>query len=1723
MKSRRPAATLTLKMIILAALTILLVMGGCKNDLVNSIQEEVQVAVTPPTISNIYPTANAVNVAISINEITIDFTKSIASSSVTSSTINIRNAEGNLVSGRFTITGPTVSFSPSGSLRYSDTYSVTITSGVKDLDGNPLVEDFTWTFTTEAAPAGIRPVIEVFNLQNGKKATNSGTVPLNIFAKDHNNTTTGLQFRYREGNSPTWSSWIDLTDGAGSAAVELAVTPGTAETFTYQAEVRDPLGIPSYLASAQIIYERDPPSLIDVNWDDAAIFPYNGSILRVTFNEEMAPDSLTYSDFILETLAGTSWVDVEGFLSFAASSTNPNAVVELWGLSLQPNAEYKVTLQPTITDVAGNEMGGNQQIWYFNTGDAADTTPPDGTVLLVDPDPDPEDVQTVVILPTGSIATKNAVVQLDLSGITDDYNTVWGMKFWGDSNGTEAAFEENASWEPFSSTRNWTLSGAAGSKFVLYKFVDSAGNESASPGQLKLILDNEIPDTPVIIINDDDALTNAADNKVRLSLAAYDGHSGVKEMMISHSSLFTGATWQPWKPSVENWELTSSEGTKTVYLKVRDHLDQESPVDSDAVILDKSPPVISFNSTQFMINTETRILEGSAGTDLYEITEINGIDSYLWKTLSGPGNVVFNTASGAGSADNGTTVREPYMIADTEGTYFIQLTLVDNAGNIGSASIPITWDETPPGPIQNLSVTQSNPGYSTSTQPSWSWNVVPDADFYRLSNTSDFSVFIDTSLNNYTPNLPLSQGLRTLYVKAMDLAGNESAVSSAGVFIDSIPPSVTVTTYNYIANQNEPSATIDFSGGLVTDGGSGLAAYQWTKIQGPGTLSFTSPQNTITDVSANADGEYSIGFTATDLAGNSRTVQLTLLRDIQPPAAPTVTGLTLTPSVRPTWFWTSGEDNIGVYEYDLDDTGVWTELEAASYTPDFDLTGTPPGVNHTLEVRVRDAAGNWSPVGSWTIEVDTSAKTPPGITLADGLPSLRTSKDVTWQAVSGLGGSGAGYRYKIDNLGWIEIGSPLSDNPSAPTVIPQFTGLSEGNHTLSIQEKLLDWEIEKTGTHMITVDTIEPNSPSLSGTGLNTIDTDRTATSDTTPTWSWSSGGGGNGLYRYEFNNSGSWITTSSKSYTHASTLANDTYVFKVQERDAAGNWSALSSHRITVDTVPPVISTLLLSGLTHPLDSADTYTRTTNVSVTITGDVSSEGGRPVEVRYYDYNPSGWKTWGSYFIGSTKTITTALSSVNGTKIVYVQLVDEAGNSSGSLSDTIILDTAPPAGTFSINEGAATTPSLLFNMNLTASDNISSAADIEVKLYNSNNATWGAYRPYSAVMTSDFEFSKSAGTKYSYVAFRDAAGNETSAIYDSIVLQAPVMTSATKGSSSTSITVTWNPVSSTAGTTYYYLYSTTNANANPNSDPGSVTAESLVTSGSSITENLNSSEKEQLRYYFVRTYNAATGGWGLFSPAPVLGFGSHITIVYDSTDPTDTTLANYIKTILQSNLPSTSPSSVSGSMPSWSVTLLPENLVSATYSSNNIISGDPIILTTSAQDLSANTNKTRNLVASGRGIIAMGFNALKFFETVSNNWISWGYPATASTDADQQPVDIKYGNSYRYSADKYYMYTWRSGNSVWTSPLTSNSIPTSSNEDQVQIGYSAAAAAERALVRPGRDNPTRGYLYGRSQSYTDSFPVVRQGRFLFYGFDQMWTRPTSGWVYFINLVSRMSQY
>jgi hypothetical protein len=122
---------------------------------------------------------------------------------------------------------------------------------------------------------------------------------------------------------------------------------------------------------------------------------------------------------------------------------------------------------------------------------------------------------------------------------------------------------------------------------------------------------------------------------------------------------------------------------------------------------------------------------------------------------------------------------------------------------------------------------------------------------------------------------------------------------------------------------------------------------------------------------------------------------------------------------------------------------------------------------------------------------------------------------------------------------------------------------------------------------------------------------------------------------------------------------------------------------------------------------------------------------------------------------------------DGTKTVYAQWRDAAGNWSGVVSDTIALDSSAPTGTVEINGGAAATNTVNVTLSLTTSDGTGSGT-ASVLLSNSTDFTGATPIPYAASVP--WTLAAGDGTKTLYVKFVDAVGNTSaSPMSDTITL------------------------------------------------------------------------------------------------------------------------------------------------------------------------------------------------------------------------------------------------------------------------------------------------------------------------------------------------------------------
>ncbi|MDO8733697.1 MAG: ice-binding family protein [Elusimicrobiota bacterium] len=112
---------------------------------------------TAPTVSSTIPADAATGIAVNAN-ITATFSEAMSTATITTATFTLKQGA-TLVPCVVTYAGTVATLNPSGNLAGSTLYTANITIGVKDLAGNALAVNKSWSFTTIANPDTTPPTV----------------------------------------------------------------------------------------------------------------------------------------------------------------------------------------------------------------------------------------------------------------------------------------------------------------------------------------------------------------------------------------------------------------------------------------------------------------------------------------------------------------------------------------------------------------------------------------------------------------------------------------------------------------------------------------------------------------------------------------------------------------------------------------------------------------------------------------------------------------------------------------------------------------------------------------------------------------------------------------------------------------------------------------------------------------------------------------------------------------------------------------------------------------------------------------------------------------------------------------------------------------------------------------------------------------------------------------------------------------------------------------------------------------------------------------------------------------------------------------------------------------------------------------------------------------------------------------------------------------------------
>jgi PGF-pre-PGF domain-containing protein len=480
------------------------------------------------------------------------------------------------------------------------------------------------------------------------------------------------------------------------------------------------------------------------------------------------------------------------------------------------------------------------------------------------------------------------------------------------------------------------------------------------------------PTSPSISIEGGAAYSTT--REVNLTISA----TSATKMKISNYANYSGATWENYATS-KSWQLTESDGSKTVYVNFRDQAGANTSA-SSSINLDStiSTPSLSINSGNSATNLTTVTLSITA-TDATNMKIDNDTDfTNMSSWISKASTYEFTMPSGA------------------DGSRTVYLRVKDEAGNVKTTSDSITLDTQAPTSL-SISI---NDGAANTNNRAVSLNLSASGGPQKVWISNNASVWTSydysTSLNW---NISTGDGTKTVYYKASDSAGNNATAITASISLDTVNPSqVTLSTPTSGATLSSQTPTFEWS----NPNQQSQTRQFFIEIIQSGVVkqsNYTSGSTTNWSSSTLSEGSYSWQVTVYDLANNSATAsQQSFTISVDGLATPSLSYPTInsyindtTPRLR--WSQVSGQGTINYdYKYGLSDTNLSNTGSTTSLY--VDTTEYTDGQTIYWSVRARNTStqSNYSNVLSFSI--DTTAPTLNSISISSNA-NYSTSQTVT--------------------------------------------------------------------------------------------------------------------------------------------------------------------------------------------------------------------------------------------------------------------------------------------------------------------------------------------------------------------------------------------------------------------------------------------------------------------------------------------------------------------------------------------------------------------------------------------------------------------------------------------------------------------------------------------------------------------------------------------------------
>jgi len=470
---------------------------------------------------------------------------------------------------------------------------------------------------------------------------------------------------------------------------------------------------------------------------------------------------------------------------------------------------------------------------------------------------------------------------------------------------------------------DWPLTLADGSYIVTARVTDAAGNSTAT--SQTVTIDRT---APAVAISAPTSGSTLADN-TPIILGTAEPASTVK---VYVDGILIGTVTAD---GVGNWGIVSpvlTDGNHNVYATATDGSGNVGTSPTRTFTVDSGlPTVVINNGNPIFTNDNTPTISGST-------SEPTGT------TIT----IIVNGTTRTATASGGTwTINWPITLST--GTYVVNASVTDVAGNTATTAQPLTLDATAPSveitsPIAGSKINDNTPLIEGLSEPSATVKVYVDGVLIGTVTTNNAGYWSITSPT-------LTEGNHNVYARANDDAGNAAFTPTRTFTVDAVPPTVTIDGGSFrTTNDNTPTIS-----GTCSEPNGTVVTISLNGQQGTATV--TDHAWSINWPFVLADSTYIINASATDATNNTGTANQALTVDSTPPTISVTkpaSGEVTDDNTPETSGTTEPDASVAVY---IDGTLRGTVTADGLGTWTFESPLLSDG-NHTVYAVATDAGGN---------------------------------------------------------------------------------------------------------------------------------------------------------------------------------------------------------------------------------------------------------------------------------------------------------------------------------------------------------------------------------------------------------------------------------------------------------------------------------------------------------------------------------------------------------------------------------------------------------------------------------------------------------------------------------------------------------------------------------------------------------------------------------------------